>query len=137
MKAQLDVPKIPTERDPADLHTKPLPFDRIQDLCKLVGVECDQDVKTREVQCPSARCPRTRMRRAKELVLRQQVRQAVDALQHEVTCRLPKSRDASGISPSDGSVLCAANTRDCASRKGQAIGAAVDVQFDGQLHPQF
>ena len=39
------------------------------------------------------------MRRAKWLALRQQVCQAVEALQHEVTCRLPKSRDASGISP--------------------------------------
>ena len=35
----LDVEKIPTERNPAGLLTKLLPFDRIQDLCKLVGVE--------------------------------------------------------------------------------------------------
>ena len=55
----LDGVKIPTERDLADLLTKPLPFDRIQELCKLVGVEYDQDSKTLEVQCPSTRCPRT------------------------------------------------------------------------------
>ena len=55
----LDVVKIPTERDLADLLTKPLPFDRIQELCKLVGVEYDQDSKTLEVRGPAAGCPRT------------------------------------------------------------------------------
>ena len=53
------VVKIPTERNPADPLTEPLPFDHIQDLCKLVGVEHDQDSKTPEVQCPSTRSPRT------------------------------------------------------------------------------
>ena len=37
----LDVVKIPTERNPADLLTKPLPFSRIEELCRLVGVEYD------------------------------------------------------------------------------------------------
>ena len=51
MKAgRLDVVKVPTERNPAVLLTKPLPLDRIQDVCKLVGVEYDQDSKTLEVQ---------------------------------------------------------------------------------------
>ena len=54
----LDVVKIPTERSPADLLAKPVPFDRIQDLSKLVGVECDQDSMTLEVQCSCTRCPR-------------------------------------------------------------------------------
>ena len=40
------------------------------------------------------------MRRAQWLALRSQVCQAVEAMQHDVTCRLPKSRDASAISPS-------------------------------------
>ena len=38
-EGRLDVVKIPTERNPADLLTKPLPFSRIQE--KLVGVEYD------------------------------------------------------------------------------------------------
>ena len=38
---RLDVVKIPTERNLADLLTKPLPFSRIEELCRLVGVECD------------------------------------------------------------------------------------------------
>ena len=37
----LDVVKIPTERNPADLLTKPLPFSRIEELCRLVGGEYD------------------------------------------------------------------------------------------------
>ena len=49
-EGRLDVVKIPTERNPAVLLTTPLPFDRIQDVCKLVGVEYDQDSKTLEVQ---------------------------------------------------------------------------------------
>ena len=48
-----DVVKIPTELNPADLFTKPLPFD--QEECKLVGVEYDQDSKTLEDQYPSTR----------------------------------------------------------------------------------
>ena len=52
-EGQLDVVKIPTERDPADLLTEPLPFDRVQGLCKLVGVEFDQDSKTLEVSSVS------------------------------------------------------------------------------------
>ena len=52
----LDVVKIQTERNPADLLTK---SDHIQDRCKLVGVEYDQDSKTLEVWCPSTRCTRT------------------------------------------------------------------------------
>ena len=55
---QLDV-KTPTQRHLFDLLTGPLPFDRIQELCKLVGIEYDQDSKTLGVQCPSTRCPRT------------------------------------------------------------------------------
>ena len=42
-------------------------------------------------------------------MLRSQMCQAVETMQHEVTCRLPKSRSASVISPCDGSVLCAAS----------------------------
>ena len=38
-EGRLDVVKIPTERNPADLLTKPLPFSRIEELCRLVGVE--------------------------------------------------------------------------------------------------
>ena len=57
-EGQLDVVKIPTGRNPADLLTKPLLLDRIQELCNLVGVEHDQGSKTLEVQCPSTRCPR-------------------------------------------------------------------------------
>ena len=49
-EGQLDVVKIPTERNPTDLLTKPLPFDRIRELCELVGVEYDEDSKTLEVQ---------------------------------------------------------------------------------------
>ena len=49
-EGRLDVVKIPTERNRAFLLTTPLPFDRIQDVCKLVGVEYDQDSKTLEVQ---------------------------------------------------------------------------------------
>ena len=45
-----DVVKIPTERNLAVLLTTPLPFDRIQDVRKFVGVEYDQDSKTLEVQ---------------------------------------------------------------------------------------
>ena len=37
----LDVVKIPTQRNPDDLLTKPLPFSRIEELCRLVGVEYD------------------------------------------------------------------------------------------------
>ena len=80
----LDVVEIPTER-------------------KLVGVEYDQDTKTLQFSVPVRGAP------AQWLALRQQVCQAVGALQHEVTCRRPKSRDASGISPCDGSVLYAAS----------------------------
>ena len=40
-EGRLDVVKIPTERNPADLLTKPLPFSRIEELCRLVGVEYD------------------------------------------------------------------------------------------------
>ena len=58
-EGRLDVVKIPTQRHPADLLTKPLPLDRIRELCKLVGVEYDQDSKTLQVQCPSTRCGRT------------------------------------------------------------------------------
>ena len=58
-EGRLDVVKFPTECNPVDLLTKPLPLDRIQDLCKLVGVGYDQDSKTLEVQCPRTRCPRT------------------------------------------------------------------------------
>ena len=47
-EGRLDVAKIRTDRSPADLPTKPLPFHRIQELCKLVGVEYDQDSLTRE-----------------------------------------------------------------------------------------
>ena len=89
--------KVPTQRNLAEMLTKLFPFDRIQELCKLVVVEYGQDSKTLEVQCPSTRCSRTWMRRARWLALRQQVCQAVEAVQHEVTCRFPKSRDASGI----------------------------------------
>ena len=123
--------KMSTERNPADLLTKRLPFDRIQQLCKLVGVEYDQDSKTLEDRCRS-RCPRAWMRCGHWLALRQQVCQAVEALQHEATCRLPKSRDASGISPCNGS--CA---QPRVGKAAQASGAAVDVQFDGLLHPNF
>ena len=56
-EGQLDVVKIPTERHQADLLTKLLPFDRIQDLCTLVRVEYDQDSKTLEVQSPSTEVP--------------------------------------------------------------------------------
>ena len=42
-----------------------MPFNRIHELCKLVGVEYDQDSMTREAPCPSAWCTRTRVRRAK------------------------------------------------------------------------
>ena len=38
---RLDVLKIPTERNPADLLTKPLLFNRIEELSRLVGVEYD------------------------------------------------------------------------------------------------
>ena len=58
-EGRLGVVKIPTERNLADLLTRPLSFDRIQELCKLVGVEYDEDSKTLEVRCPSTRCPRT------------------------------------------------------------------------------
>ena len=37
-----------TERNLADLLTKPLPFNRIQELCKLLEVEYGQDSMTRE-----------------------------------------------------------------------------------------
>ena len=37
----MKVVKIPTERSPADLLTKPLPFSRIEELCRLVGVKYD------------------------------------------------------------------------------------------------
>ena len=37
----MDVVKISKERNPADLLTKPLPFSRIEELCRLVGVEYD------------------------------------------------------------------------------------------------
>ena len=40
-EGRLDVVKIPTERNLADLLTKPLPFSRIEELCRLVGVEYD------------------------------------------------------------------------------------------------
>ena len=40
-EGRLDVVKIPTERNRADLLTKPLPFSRIEELCRLVGVEYD------------------------------------------------------------------------------------------------
>ena len=40
-EGRLDVVKIPTERNPADLLTKPLPFSHIEELCRLVGVEYD------------------------------------------------------------------------------------------------
>ena len=55
----LDVVNIRTERNPADLLTKPRPFNRIQELCKLVGVAYDEDSMTREAQCPSGMCIRT------------------------------------------------------------------------------
>ena len=42
----LDMVKIRSERHPAVLLTKLLPFNRIQELCKLVGIEYDQDSKT-------------------------------------------------------------------------------------------
>ena len=38
-EGRLDVVKIPTEPNPADLFTKSLPFSRIEELCTLVGVE--------------------------------------------------------------------------------------------------
>ena len=41
------IQQIKGERHLADLHAKPLPFDRIQELCKLAGVEHDQDWMTR------------------------------------------------------------------------------------------
>ena len=44
----LHVVKIRTERNLADLLTKPLPFNRIQELCKLLEVEYGQDSMTRE-----------------------------------------------------------------------------------------
>ena len=46
--SQLDVVNIRTQRNPDDLLTKPLPFNRIQELCKLVGVEYEQDSMTRK-----------------------------------------------------------------------------------------
>ena len=55
----LDVVKIRMQRNPVDLLTKLLPLNRIPELCKLVGVEYDQDSKTLEVLWPSTRCPRT------------------------------------------------------------------------------
>ena len=53
---------------------------------------------------------------------------------------VPKSRDASGTSACDGSVLCAGRILCKTLRVGKAamaMGAAVDVQFDGQFHPNF
>ena len=58
-EGRLDVLKILAERNLADLLTKPLPFNRIRELCKFVGVEHDQKSTTPEVQCPSTRCSRT------------------------------------------------------------------------------
>ena len=49
-EGRLDVVKIRTERNPADLLTKPPPFNRILELCKLVGVAHDEDSMTREAQ---------------------------------------------------------------------------------------
>ena len=49
-EGRLYVVKLRTERNPADLVTKPLPFNRTQELCKFVGVEYDQDSMTREAQ---------------------------------------------------------------------------------------
>ena len=48
MKAGWMVVKIRTERNLVDLLRKLLPFSRIQELCKLVGVEYDEDFMTRE-----------------------------------------------------------------------------------------
>ena len=53
----LDAVKIPTERNSADLLTKPFPFDRIRELCKLVGVEYDQDSKTLKFGVLARRAP--------------------------------------------------------------------------------
>ena len=106
----------------------------------LVGVEYDQDSKTPEVQCPCTRCPRTWMWRAKWLVLRQQVCQAAEAMQHEVTCRLSDSRNASIVSPVRA-VSCAQRAFSAETvRVGMTthvIGTVVNVQFDGELHPTF
>ena len=40
---QLDVRKVHTSRNPADVLTKPLPFESIRDLCSRVGVYYDND----------------------------------------------------------------------------------------------
>ena len=78
------------------------------------------------------------MRRAKWLALRQQVCQAVEALQHEVTCRRSAmvlvSHPVTAVSCAQGA-FSAETVR--VRKAAQAIGAAVDVQFDGQLHPHF
>ena len=47
-EGQLVVVKIRTERNPADLLTKPLPFNRTRKLCELAGAEYDQDSMARE-----------------------------------------------------------------------------------------
>ena len=49
-EGRLDVVKTRTEGNPADLLTKPRPFNRIEELCKLVGVAQDEDSMTREAQ---------------------------------------------------------------------------------------
>ena len=53
------VVKIPTARNLAHLLSKTLPFGRIQELCKLVGVEYDPDFQTLGFQCARTRCSRT------------------------------------------------------------------------------
>ena len=71
------------------------------------------------------------MRCAECFALRSSVCQAVEAMQHEVTCRLPKSHDASSISPCDGSVMCAASILrgDSVGMAAHVIGAVVNVQL--------
>ena len=131
-EGRLDVVKIRTERNPGDLLTKPLPFNRIQELCKLVGVEHDQDSMTREAQCPTTRSSRTCARRAKWLALRSQVCQAAEAIQHKVAV---VSRRVALLLSSH--LVCAVPCVQRAFSAGiahvrrvaQVIGAVVNVQF--------
>ena len=78
------------------------------------------------------------MRRAKWLALRSQVCQFVEVVQHEVTCRLPKRRDAFDIPHFDNSVLCSEHSPRTVrvGMAAQVIGAFANVRFDEQLHPK-